>query len=66
MQKKPVMLMILDGWGINEKAEGNAIANANKPNFDRLWNEYPHTMISASGLDVGFQEDKWVTQKLDI
>ncbi|SHF14663.1 2,3-bisphosphoglycerate-independent phosphoglycerate mutase [Caloramator proteoclasticus] len=53
MQKKPVMLMILDGWGINEKAEGNAIANANKPNFDRLWNEYPHTMLSASGLDVG-------------
>ncbi|CDF58653.1 2,3-bisphosphoglycerate-independent phosphoglycerate mutase [Thermobrachium celere] len=53
MQKKPVMLMILDGWGINEKADGNAIASANKPNFDRLWNEYPHTKLSASGLDVG-------------
>lgn len=50
---KPLMLIILDGWGINNNNEGNAIANANKPNFDKFWNEYPHTVISASGLDVG-------------
>ncbi|MBU0743838.1 MAG: 2,3-bisphosphoglycerate-independent phosphoglycerate mutase [Gammaproteobacteria bacterium] len=50
---RPIMLMILDGWGYSEKTEGNAIAAANKPNFDRLWQEYPHALLSASGLDVG-------------
>jgi 2,3-bisphosphoglycerate-independent phosphoglycerate mutase len=53
MQKKPKMLLILDGWGINERKEGNAIAAANTPNFDNYWNNYPHTKLSASGLDVG-------------
>ena len=36
MMKKPVMLMVLDGWGLGEKYEGNAIEIANKPNFDKL------------------------------
>lgn len=45
--------MILDGWGYSENLEGNAIAAANKPNFDRLWKECPHALLSASGLDVG-------------
>lgn len=53
MSKKPVMLMILDGFGFTDKKEGNAIASAHKPNFDSLWNNYPHTFVSASGLDVG-------------
>ena len=33
--------------------EGNAVAQANKPNFDRYYNEFPHTTLKASGLDVG-------------
>lgn len=56
MSKKPVMLMILDGFGIAEKSEGNAVALANKPNFDRLVKEYPHTQLQASGLAVGLPE----------
>lgn len=53
MTKKPVMLMILDGFGISDKEDGNAIRAAHKPNFDRLFAEYPHTQLGASGLDVG-------------
>jgi phosphoglycerate mutase (EC 5.4.2.1) len=53
MTKKPVMLMILDGFGITDKVDGNAIAAANKPNYDRLFAQYPHTELGASGMDVG-------------
>lgn len=53
MQKKPRMLLILDGWGINNSDEGNAIAKAFKPNFDNYWSNCPHTMLSACGMDVG-------------
>ncbi len=53
MSKKPVMLMILDGFGVTDKKEGNAILAAFKPNYDRLWEKFPHTLLSASGLDVG-------------
>lgn len=53
MQKKPKMLLILDGWGINNRKEGNAVANANTPNFNKYWNNYPHTELKTSGLDVG-------------
>lgn len=56
MAKKPVMLMILDGFGLSDKVDGNAVAAANKPNFDRYYNNYPHTSLSASGLDVGLPE----------
>ena len=56
MSKKPVMLMILDGFGIAEKSEGNAVALAKKPNFDRLVKEYPHTQLQASGMAVGLPE----------
>lgn len=50
---KKVMLCILDGVGISEKKEGNAFYNANTPNIDRLLNEYPNTLIEASGEYVG-------------
>ena len=50
---KKVMLCILDGVGIAEKKEGNAFYNANTPNIDRLLNEYPNTLIEASGEYVG-------------
>ena len=50
---RPIMLMILDGWGCREAASFNAIACAHKPNFDNLWQNYPHARLWASGLDVG-------------
>lgn len=56
MTKKPVMLMILDGFGISESEKGNAIAAAKKPNFDKYINKYPSTQIAASGLKVGLPE----------
>lgn len=48
-----MMLMILDGWGYREDTNGNAITAAHKPNFDELWKNFPHALLSASGLDVG-------------
>lgn len=56
MNKKPVMLMILDGFGITNHEDGNAVKMANKPNFDKLLREYPHTQLKASGLNVGLPE----------
>ena len=55
MAKKPLILMILDGFGIAPPA-GNAIAGANKPNLDRLFSENPITQIGASGLNVGLPD----------
>lgn len=51
--KKPLVLMILDGWGYREDAQSNAILAANTPVLDELWATRPRTLISASGLDVG-------------
>ena len=56
MGRKPVMLMILDGWGLSESKDGNAIALARTPNMDRLWSEYPHTCLTASGECVGLPD----------
>jgi len=56
MAKKPVMLMILDGFGIAPKSEGNAVELANKPNFDRLSAKYPVTQLQASGMAVGLPD----------
>lgn len=55
-KKKPVMLTILDGWGLGKKYEGNAIELAKKPNFDKLLKEWPSTKLGASGLSVGLPE----------
>ncbi len=54
--KKQVALIILDGWGYREDTKDNAIAASKKPNFDRLWNTYPHALLKASGLAVGLPE----------
>ena len=54
--KKPVMLMILDGFGLRAETAGNAIAAARTPNFDRLWAEWPHATLGASGLEVGLPD----------
>lgn len=56
MTKKPVMLIVLDGWGIGKEYEGNAIHLAETPIFDRLMKEYPNTTVEASGLAVGLPE----------
>lgn len=56
MPKKPLLLMILDGWGINPRKDNNAIALANTPNMDRLCATYPCTDIGTSGLSVGLPE----------
>lgn len=50
---KPLVLIILDGFGYREAPEDNAIAAANKPCWDHLWATYPHTVISGSGRCVG-------------
>ncbi|WP_100658062.1 2,3-bisphosphoglycerate-independent phosphoglycerate mutase [Alteromonas flava] len=55
-RKKTLALLILDGWGYREDTDNNAIAAANTPNLDRLTKEYPSTLISGSGLDVGLPQ----------
>ena len=56
MEKKPVMLMILDGFGINDNPDGNAVKQANTPNIDKLMKKYQTTEIYTSGLRVGLPE----------
>ena len=51
--KKPVVYIILDGWGIAPAGKGNAILCARKPYFDFLWKNYPHTKIGAGGESIG-------------
>ncbi len=53
-----MVLVILDGWGYSESTEHNAIAAAKKPNWDRLWSNYPHTLIRGSGAEVGLPADQ--------
>lgn len=55
-QKNLVMLVIMDGYGIRNTSDGNAIANAKKPNLDYLFNKYPNTLIGASGEAVGLPD----------
>jgi 2,3-bisphosphoglycerate-independent phosphoglycerate mutase len=49
----PVVLVVLDGWGCAQPGPGNAVSLADTPVFDRLWAEYPHTTLAASGEAVG-------------
>ncbi len=56
VRPRPVVLVILDGWGINPSREDNAIAQANTPNMDRLWEAYPHTKLNASEHFVGLPD----------
>ena len=56
MKNKLTMLMILDGFGINSKSDGNAIKMAKTPNIDKLMSECPTTQIHTSGLAVGLPE----------
>ena len=56
MSKKPVVLMVLDGYGLSDRTEGNAIAMANTPVMDKLMKEYPFVKGNASGLYVGLPD----------
>lgn len=56
MNVTPVILLILDGFGYREEIADNAIAQAKKPNWDRLWSQYPHTLINASEHYVGLPD----------
>ncbi len=53
---KPVLIVVLDGWGIRSQREANAIAIAGTPNMDALANEFPHAALETSGLSVGLPE----------
>ncbi len=50
---KPVVLAILDGWGLASPGPGNAVTMASTPNFNKLWTSFPHTRLTASGEAVG-------------
>jgi 2,3-bisphosphoglycerate-independent phosphoglycerate mutase len=52
----PVMLLVLDGFGLAPDGPGNAVALAHTPNFDRLWATFPHTTLQASGPAVGLPQ----------
>ncbi|MBO6977808.1 MAG: 2,3-bisphosphoglycerate-independent phosphoglycerate mutase [Prochlorococcus marinus XMU1428] len=54
--QSPVVLAILDGWGFREDISDNAIKSAQTPIMDSLWHAYPHTLLSASGSDVGLPD----------
>lgn len=54
----PVMLIVLDGWGHSEDTRCNAIHAARKPAWDRMWSEFPHSLIRCSGGDVGLPDEQ--------
>src|SRR5881394_3632545 len=56
MRPKPLVLVILDGWGYRAETKANAIALARKPNYDRLLREYPNTLVHTSGRAVGLPD----------
>ena len=56
--KRPVVLLILDGWGVAPPGPGNAISQAQTPHIDRLWRSYPHGILNASGEAAGPPRDE--------
>jgi len=54
--KKPLLLCIMDGFGINDEKTGNAVDMAKTPNLDKLFSEYPNTTLQASGMAVGLPD----------
>ena len=55
-RKRPVVLLVLDGWGYRAERDGNAIAMARTPTWDALWSGTSRTLLHASGLPVGLPE----------
>ncbi len=64
MNKRLVMLAILDGWGINEREDGNAAKLAKTPNLDSLMKQYPNTIMHTSGLNVGLPDGQMGTSEV--
>ncbi len=62
--KKPLVLCILDGCGVREESDGNAFKNANKPTLNKLMEEYPHSILQASGKAVGLPEGQMGTSEV--
>lgn len=58
MIKKPTLLIILDGYGVADPSKYNAVTLAKKPTLDRLFELYPHTLLGATGQDVGLLDNK--------
>lgn len=55
---RPMILLVLDGWGYSETLQHNAIAAAHKPVWDAMWNDFPHTLVRTSGAAVGLPADQ--------
>ena len=62
MKITPVVLLILDGFGYREDITDNAIAQAKKPNWDKLWQQYPHMKLILSG----YEDDRWYQEAHDL
>ena len=62
-QQLPVVLMILDGWGISEQTEGNAIAQSNTKNMDKLLASCGHSKLYSSGEYVGLPEERCIRDR---
>ncbi|MDP4030797.1 MAG: 2,3-bisphosphoglycerate-independent phosphoglycerate mutase, partial [Candidatus Beckwithbacteria bacterium] len=62
--KKRVCLVILDGWGLRDRDEGNAIRQAKTPQFERLWHENPHAVVAASGEAIGLPKGQMGTSEI--
>ena len=58
-----MVLVVLDGLGVNPSREKNAVALADTPNMDRLWEEYPHTSLDASEQPWACQMGRWATPR---
>jgi 2,3-bisphosphoglycerate-independent phosphoglycerate mutase len=59
MPKRPCVLIVLDGWGMRQETQWNAVACAKTPNFDRYWAECPHTLVRTDGRAVGLPEGQF-------
>ena len=66
MPPKPVMLVILDGFGWREASADNAVRLARMPNFRALWSGCPHAFLQASGRDVGLPAGQMATPRSGI
>lgn len=66
MAKKPVALIIMDGFGYNPDSYGNAIAAAKTPNLDKYLSEEPNTIIGASGLCVGLPDGQMGNSEVGV
>lgn len=53
---RPILLTIIDGFGLRDEQKGNAVKLARKPNLDKLWSIYPHSTLDASGRQVGLPQ----------